>query len=337
MAMVKAFGYGSGSAEVANVLQFHKVDYLAVAYADEGVELRKAGVSLPIMVLNVDEKAFASIIEFNLEPELFSFQILTAFDQFLQRQGLQQYPVHIKLDTGMHRLGFEKEDMRQLLQLLNQNERLAVKSVFSHLAASEDQSEDAFSLRQVAVFEECCQQIKNLLGYHFIRHIANSAAIFRHPELQFEMVRLGIGLYGVDSANHLQLSLQTVATLRTTIAQIRKVKKGDTIGYNRRGQVERDSLIATIRIGYADGYSRRLSNGIGKVYIKGKLAPVIGTVCMDMAMVDVTDVPEAEEGDEVEIFGKAIPVTVLADWCDTNSYEILTGISQRVKRVYIEE
>ncbi len=337
MAMIKAGGYGSGSAEVANVLQFHKVDYVAVAYADEGTELRKAGIRLPVMVLNVDEAAFETIIENNLEPELFSFAIISKFDEYLLQQGIQQYPVHIKLDTGMHRLGFEEGDIPQLISFLQNTNRLAVKSVLSHLAASEAHEEDKFTLHQYEVFARCCNQIEAALGYHFIRHIANSAAIFRHPNIQLDMVRLGIGMYGVDSANEHQLQLQTVCTLKTTIAQLRKVKKEDTVGYNRRGVLGRDSIIATIRIGYADGFSRRLSNGAGFVYLRGKKAPVVGAVCMDMTMVDVTDIDGVQEGDEVEVFGNNIPVQEVAKKCGTIAYEILTGISQRVKRIYIEE
>jgi len=282
MAMIKAGGYGSGSAEVANVLQFHKVDYLAVAYTDEGVELRKAGISLPILVLNVDEAAFEAIVDNNLEPELFSFNILKSFIHYLSKQGIQQYPVHIKLDTGMHRLGFEEKDIPELINVLTSTKNIAVKSVFSHLAASEDEKEDAFTQQQYDIFNRSSNRLQKALKYNFIRHIANSAAIFRHPAIQLNMVRLGIGMYGVDSAYEHQLQLQTVCTLKTTIAQLRWIKSGDTVGYNRRGKVTKDELIATLRIGYADGVSRRLSNGVGNVWIKGKLAPIIGSVCMDL-------------------------------------------------------
>ncbi|NNV55573.1 bifunctional UDP-N-acetylmuramoyl-tripeptide:D-alanyl-D-alanine ligase/alanine racemase [Limnovirga soli] len=337
MVMVKAFAYGSGSAEIAGLLQFHKVDYLGVAYADEGVELRKAGIHLPIMVMNVDEAAFSAITEYNLEPELFSFPIFNAFLQFLQQQGVTKYPVHIKLDTGMHRLGFEAADIPQLQHLLAHNQYMIVQSVFSHLAASEDPNEDAFTQFQAAQFDESCKALEATLGYSFIQHISNSAAIFRNHQLQYNMVRLGIGLYGVESANTNQVALQTVTTLKTTIAQLRQVPTGETIGYNRRGKTTRPSTIATIRIGYADGFSRRLGNGVGKVYINGQLAPVIGSVCMDMTMIDVTDVPQIQEGDTVEIFGKHLPVQQIASWCQTIPYEILTTISQRVKRVYVEE
>lgn len=338
MAMVKAYGYGSGSSEVANVLQFHKVDYLAVAYADEGIDLRKSGIRMPIMVLNVDEAAFEAVVEYNLEPELYSFEILQSFIAFVKHQGIQSYPVHIKLDTGMHRLGFEEKDVDALLEILKENRNsIVVKSALSHLAASEDPGEDAFTKRQVDIFVRCCDRIAAVLPYSFIRHISNSAAIFRHHEAQFDMVRLGIGLYGVDSAAEHQLALQTVATLKTTIAQLRIVKAGDTIGYNRRGKVEQDSLIATIRIGYADGFSRNLGYGIGKVWINGRLYPVIGTVCMDMTMIDVTGAEDIKVGDEVEIFGPNLPIQQVSQWSKTIAYEILTGISQRVKRVYLEE
>ena len=337
MAMVKAFAYGSGSAEVASLLQFHKIDYLAVAYADEGVELRKAGIHLPIMVMNVDEAAFETIIENNLEPELFSFNIFNAFISFLRKNGLQQYPVHLKIDTGMHRLGFEERDMPALLPLLKNNHHVIIMSAFSHLSASEDVNEDAFTTQQSKLFEACCAQLKDTLGYSFIMHLSNSAAIFRRPELQYNMVRLGIGLYGVDSSNEHQLSLQTVATLKTTIAQLRHVAAGETVGYNRRGKTTRDSIIAVIRIGYADGFRRSLGYGNSKVFIHGKEAPVIGTVAMDMTMIDVTDIPNVQEGDEVEIFGKNISVQQVAKWCDTIPYEILTSVNQRVKRIYVEE
>lgn len=337
MAMVKAFSYGSGTAEVARILQFHKVDYLAVAYADEGVELRKAGISLPIMVMNVDEAGFDAIIQYNLEPEIYSFGIYTSFHQFLDKQAIQQYPVHIKFNTGMNRLGFEISDTAELVRMIHRHGTMAVKSLLSHLAASENSSMDEFTRKQVNRFEEAVVVMQNILGYSFIKHIANSAGIFRHPEYQFDMVRLGIGLYGVDSVNEQQLLLQTVITLKSTIAQIREVAKDETVGYNRKGILRRNSRIATIRIGYADGYSRSLGNGNGYMWLKGKRAPVIGNVCMDMTMIDVTDIPGAMEGDEVEVFGKQVPVQELAAATGTIAYEIMTGISQRVKRIYVEE
>lgn len=337
MVMVKAFGYGSGSAEVAKLLQFHKADYLGVAYADEGVDLRKAGLNLPIMVMNAAAEDFENIIQYNLEPEIYSVSIFKAFSSFIAKQGLLQYPVHIKIDTGMHRLGFEEKDMPPLSLLLKNNSYVVVRSVFSHLAASDDSNEDAFTMQQAAVFDQCCNVIQRSVGYTFLKHIANTAAIFKHIKLQYDMVRLGIGLYGIENSSTAQLALLPVSTLKTAIAQLRKVKAGDTIGYNRRGLVEKDSMIATISIGYADGFSRKLGNGAGKVFIHDAEAPVIGNVCMDMTMVDVTHIPQVQEGDEVEIFGNHISVQQMAAWCGTIPYEILTGISQRVKRIYSEE
>jgi alanine racemase len=337
MAMVKAFSYGSGSGEVARLLQFHKVDYLAVAYADEGVELRKAGISLPIMVMNADAAGFDALIEYNLEPEIYSFNIYQAFHHYLLQQGITQFPVHIKLNTGMNRLGFDAPEITALSEQLKANQSMAVKSVFSHLTSSELAEHDDFTNQQAELFNHCCQQIEAALGYSFIKHLANTAAIFRHPHLQYDMVRLGIGLYGVDSANGKDIHLETVATLKSTIAQIRKIKANDTVGYNRKGKVTEDGIIATIRIGYADGFSRKLSNGVGSVYVKGMLAPVIGNVCMDMVMLNITHIPNVQEGDEVEIFGKHLPVQQVAAWCNTISYEIMTSISERVKRVYVEE
>ena len=337
MAMVKAFAYGSGGAEIASILQYHQVDYLGVAYADEGVELRKAGIRLPIMVMNPEENAFDSIIENNLEPELYSFEILHLFDKFLQQEGLQLYPVHIEIDTGMNRLGFSVKDIDSLASALQATSSFKVQSVFSHLAASEEAEQDDFTIHQFDLFDNSAKELQEKLGYHFISHISNSAAAIRHPHLQMDMIRLGIGLYGVDNSGSSALNLQTVATLKSTISQIKYLKKGESVSYNRKGIVEKDSIIATIRIGYADGFPRRLGNGIGKVWIKGKLSPVIGTVCMDMFMLDVTNNPGVREGDDVIIFGSQLPVQTLAQWATTIPYEIMTGVSQRVKRVYFEE
>jgi alanine racemase len=337
MAMVKASGYGSGSAEIANVLQYHKADYLAVAYADEGVELRKANIRLPIMVMNIDEDAFEAVIQYNLEPEIYSKHIFKSFDSFIDKQGLQFYPVHIKLDTGMHRLGFGMNEIDELISLLKNSNRLAVKSVFSHLAAGEDVNEDAFTLFQAERFKKACAKIESAIGYSFIKHLSNSAASFRLPALQFNMVRLGIGLFGINSSGSNKISLQPSTTLKTTVAQIRKVNKGDTVGYNRKGKINTDSIIATLRIGYADGLRRSLSNGTGKVFIRGKFASVVGTIAMDMTMIDITNIPGVEEGDEAEVFGNNISVADVAKSIGTIPYEILTGISQRVKRIYIEE
>jgi alanine racemase len=292
---------------------------------------------MPVMVMNPETITFQSLVEYNLEPEMYSFAILRAFNDYLTLQGIQQFPVHIKIDTGMHRLGFEAADLADLASFLNQNKRLVIKSVFSHLVASENSVHDEFTHQQVHQFNEACDIIKNVTGYSFIKHVSNSAAIFRYPQYQFDMVRLGIGLYGVDSSAERELSLHNVATLRTTIAQIRKVKKGETVGYSRKGLMKRDSIIATIRIGYADGFSRKVGNGVGHVIIKGSPAPVVGSVCMDMTMIDITDIAGVSEGDTVEIFGPNLPVKQLAVWCDTIAYEIMTGVSQRVKREYYEE
>ena len=337
MAMVKAFAYGSGGAEIAGILQYHQVDYLGVAYADEGVELRKAGITLPIMVMNPEENAFDSIIENNLEPALYSFEILHLFDKFLQEEGIQLYPVHIEIDTGMNRLGFSLNEIDKLAAVLQTTAAFKVQSVFSHLAASEEAEQDDFTLQQFDLFNNSAKLLKEKIGYHFIRHISNSAAAIRHPQLQMDMIRLGIGLYGVDNSGASSLSLQTVATLKSTISQIKFLKKGDSVSYNRKGIVDKDSIIATIRIGYADGFPRRLGNGVGKVWINGQLSPVIGTVCMDMFMIDVTNNPGVQVGDDVIIFGSQLPVQILAQWASTIPYEIMTGVSQRVKRVYFEE
>ncbi len=337
MAMVKAFAYGSGGAEIANTLQYQKVDYLGVAYADEGTELRKAGISLPMMVMNAEKETFDTLVTNQLEPVIFSFTMLKEFDGFLKREGIKNYPVHLEIETGMNRLGFAVQQMENLCKDITATSSFRVQSVFSHLAASEDPMQDEFSNRQYDLFVQASAILQKNLGYDFLRHIANSAAILRHPQMQLDMVRLGIGMYGVDSAVSGKLNLQTVATLKSTVAQIRHLTAGETVGYNRKGVIERDSMIATISIGYADGFSRRLGNGAGKILIRGQLAPVIGAVCMDMTMVDVTDIPGVKQGDEVTIFGKEISIQDLANWAGTIPYEIMTGISERVKRVYYEE
>lgn len=337
MAMVKAFAYGSGGAEIANKLQYLKVDYLGVAYADEGVELRKAGISLPMMVMNAEEATFDALVNNNLEPVIFSFQVLKELDKFLKQEGIKNYPVHLEIETGMNRLGFAASDVGKLAREIKFTSSFRVQSVFSHLAASEEASQDEFTNQQFELFKKACEELKEIVGYSFLRHIANTAAILRHPALQLDMVRLGIGLYGVDSAASGKIDLLPVATLKSTIAQIKHLKKGETVGYNRKGILNKDSVIATVSIGYADGYSRRLGNGVGSMWVKGQLAPVAGTVCMDMTMIDATDIPGIKQGDDVIVFGKELPIQDLAALAGTIPYEIMTGISQRVKRVYFEE
>lgn len=336
MAMVKAFSYGSGSFEIANLLQFNKVDYLAVAYADEGVALRQAGITLPIMVMNPDVMAFDTMIDHQLEPEVYSFRILQELEDVLNRKNLEHYPIHIKLDTGMHRLGFNPDEVEKLVEVLKETACVRVNTVFSHLVASDDQELDDFTRLQLRKFEELTNRIQKSLSYPVIRHLANTSAISRWPEAQFDMVRLGIGLYGIDTAYQGTSPLETVTTLKTSISQIRTIMPGETVGYSRRGKLPEGGRIATVKIGYADGYSRALGNGAGKMLVNGKKVPTIGNICMDMCMLDITGV-EASEGDEVIVFNDQITVEELAEQCHTIPYEILTGISQRVKRVYFYE
>lgn len=337
MAMVKAFSYGSGSFEIAHMLQYAGVDYLTVAYTDEGVTLRKAGIKMPIMVMSPDASSFDRMIAWKLEPEIFSMNSLRAFLEMAETLKVTEYPIHIKLDTGMHRLGFVEEELEEMLHIVGQAPQVKVASIFSHLAASEDASFDSFTDEQAANFIKMSERIAASLGYLPIRHLCNSAAIARHKNLHFDMVRLGLGLYGIDGSGVLQSKLKQISTLKTTIAQIKEVKAGETVGYGRKGGTKENTRIATISIGYADGYPRALGNGVAHVLIHGKAAKLVGVVCMDMCMVDVTHIPEAQEGDEVIVFGTELPVTQLAQWSDTISYEIMTGISQRVKRVYVNE
>ncbi|MBK8712596.1 MAG: bifunctional UDP-N-acetylmuramoyl-tripeptide:D-alanyl-D-alanine ligase/alanine racemase [Niastella sp.] len=336
MAMVKAFSYGSGSYEIASLLQHAGADYLGVAYADEGVELRKAGILVPIMVMNTEEAGFDKIIQYNLEPELYSFNILLAFKNYLLQHGIKSYKVHLKLDTGMHRLGFEAAAIPPLCSHLKDAACFQVASVFSHLVGSAEMEHDDFTQFQYESFLQMAREIENVLNYRFIRHIANSAAIKRFPKMQLDMVRLGIGLYGIDRDKVTQSLLKNVTTLKTTISQIRQINKGESIGYSRAAIMPYDGTIATVRIGYADGYPRSLGNGAGKMLVNGQLASVLGSVCMDMLMLDVTGIEVAEE-DEVIVFGEELTVTMLANWANTIPYEILTNISQRVRRVYYQE
>ena len=340
MVMVKAFAYGTGAFEIANLLQFNKVDYLGVAYTDEGVELRKAGITMPIMVMNPDKSSFENLISNDLEPEIYSINQLNAFIKTVRNMSLELkpdlYPVHIKLDTGMHRLGFEAQDLKELIAIIKSSELIKVESIFSHLAGSEDPAHNEFTQYQVKQFDEMSQFILSHLRYPILRHIVNSAGIIRHPAAHFDMVRLGLGVYGVDGSLTIQNDIQHVGILKTTISQIKNVVKGDTIGYGRVGIADNDKTIATVSIGYADGYDRRFSNGVGYMLVNGKNAPVIGNVCMDMTMLDITGI-DAKEGDSVVVFSKDLPIYEIAKKINKISYELLTGISPRVKRIYYEE
>ena len=339
MAMVKAFSYGSGSFEIANILQYHRIDYLAVAYADEGVELRKAGIKVPIMVMNPDEQSYDAIIKHNLEPEIYSFRSMDLLREAIKTNIIPEnkpIKVHIKLDTGMHRLGFIQEEIDKLIDRLNDIKSIYVQSVFSHLASSEDPADDDFTRQQIEGFKQMAAKIREQSDHYIMMHILNSAGISRFPDAQFDMVRLGISLYGIPSIKSDEFYLENVSTLKSTISQIKKISAGETIGYNRKGKAEKEVIIAIIPVGYADGLNRRLSNGKGKIYINGKAAPVIGNICMDMCMVDISDI-DAKEGDDVIIFGKEHPITELSDALETIPYEVLTNISRRVKRVYYHE
>jgi alanine racemase len=339
MAMVKAFSYGSGSFEIANILQFHRVDFLAVAYADEGIELRKAGITMPIMVMNPEEQSYDSMLQYNLEPEIYSFRVLSLFEETLKRSehdSDQPIPIHIKLDTGMHRLGFDPDEVNELIVRIKNNKHLTVKSVFSHLAATDESEHDDFTWQQIKKFNEMSEKIKSHFTYPIMKHILNSAGITRFPDAQFDMVRLGIGLYGIGAGTSEQSQLQNVSTLKTSISQIKNIPANETIGYSRKGIATRDIQIATVPIGYADGLSRKLSGGKGKMIVNGQYAPIIGNVCMDMCMIDITDI-NASENDEVIVFGEAYPITEVAKDVGTIPYEILTNVSRRVKRVYYQE
>lgn len=339
MAMVKAFSYGSGSFEIANILEYHRADYLAVAYADEGVELRRAGISLPIMVMNPEDSGMEAILRHSLEPEIYNFRSLHMLEKAIGSYNLpddQTIHVHLKLDTGMHRLGFEAEDLDKLVQKLKSIPQIKVRSVFSHLVGSDDPDSDEFTGIQIEIFMKMSEQLKHAFPYGFMRHILNSAGISRFPEAQFEMVRLGISLYGIAATPEEQKLLETVTSLKTSISQIKTIRTGDSVGYDRAWVAKKDSTIATIPIGYADGLSRQLSNGRGQMMVSGKLVPVAGNICMDMTMLDITGI-RASEGDEVIVFGEGLPITRLAAAMGTIPYEILTGISRRVKRIYFQD
>ncbi|NLJ82647.1 MAG: bifunctional UDP-N-acetylmuramoyl-tripeptide:D-alanyl-D-alanine ligase/alanine racemase [Bacteroidales bacterium] len=335
MAMVKAFGYGIGDIDIANELQYHKIDYLTVAYADEGIELKNKNIHTPIMVMNPEERSIESILKYQLQPEVYSFRILHLIIQAMEHNPqIPHINVHLKIDTGMHRLGFEKQNLGELLLLLSQNPKIIIESIFSHLAAADDPKEDIFTRQQANLFSECYDIISNHIGYKPIKHITNSIGTIRFPEYQFDMVRLGIGLFGINAFAN-PTKLENVASLRTIISQIKYIKKGDTVGYNREYTAVQNMTLATIPIGYADGFPRSLGKGNGVVLINNQLAKIIGNVCMDMSMVDITHI-QAKEGDTVLIFGKEISIQQVAKTSKRTEYEVLTSISQRVKRVFIQ-
>jgi len=337
MPMVKAFSYGSGSFEIANALQHTHVNYFAVAYVDEGVELRKNGITTPIMVMNPEPQSFEQMLQYNLEPEIFSFSVLEQFANYVSINNKQaSFSIHIKLDTGMHRLGFEEQDVPRLTEKLKHYSFLQVKSIFSHLAASDDATLDDFTNEQITLFDRLSNQIMRTLNYPVLRHICNSGGISRFPNAHFDMVRLGIGLYGVGVNNVEQKQLLNVSSLKTTISQIKQVKAGDTVGYSRKGKITKPTTIATVPIGYADGLNRKLGNGTGHLYVHNKPAPIVGNVCMDMCMIDITNI-NAQEGDEVIVFNSVETLNGLANTLGTISYEVLTSVSARVKRIYLQE
>ncbi|GAB2538247.1 bifunctional UDP-N-acetylmuramoyl-tripeptide:D-alanyl-D-alanine ligase/alanine racemase [Spirosoma aerophilum] len=339
MVMVKAFAYGSGSAEVAQLLQFHRVDYLAVAYADEGVSLRQNGIDLPIMVMNPAPETFATLFEYKLEPEIYSMRLLHEWGHFMQERSASKagpHSLHLKIDTGMHRLGFLENELLGVADFLTGRSEMKVATVFSHLVGADDAQFNLFSRQQYDTFIRATDLLESELGYRPTRHLLNSAGIVRFPEYKLDMVRLGIGLYGVEATQTDQSALQTVGTLRTVISQIKTVSAGESIGYSRRGILNHEARIATLAIGYADGYDRRLGNGVGEVWVNGTRCPTVGNICMDMTMIDVT-AASASEGDEVIIFGAELPITELAQRIDTIPYEILTGVSERVKRIFYKE
>ncbi len=332
--MVKAFAYGAGSVEVSKALQASGlVDYLAVAVADEGVELRRAGITLPIIIMDPEVAAMDLILENNLEPNVYSHQSLKTVIVAAQAKGLEYVPIHIKIDSGMHRLGFYKEDMPWLIDRLNHQKAVRVASVFPHLAGSDEAQFDEFTLSQIKYFDACAEELKEGLNYPIIKHICNSAGIERFSQFQFDMCRLGIGLYGFSFAG---AKLRNVCTLETTILSVKTVKAGETIGYGRHTTLTEDRTIAVIPIGYADGFDRRFSNYGGEVWVRGKRCPVVGNVCMDQAMIDVTGA-DARPGDIVEVFGEHMPLQELADKLGTITYEILTSVSRRVQRIYFYE
>ena len=334
IAMVKAFAYGSGSAEIASLLEYNGVNWFAVAYADEGVALREKGITSPVMVMNPDESVMELIIRYNLEPEIYSNESLTSFIAVVRRYGLLHYPVHIKLDTGMHRLGFDPDDLEAITALITGQPHLRVVSLFSHLSASDDPAHDDFTHRQAGVLTAAAERLGRALGYGFKLHLLNTSGINRFPQYQFDMVRIGIGLYGIG--NYEGVKLMQTGRFVTAVSQVRFVRAGDPVSYGCRGTSEHDREIAVIPVGYADGLRRSLGEGRGSLFINNRRVPVTGTICMDMCMADVTGL-NVRAGDEVEIFGSNISIEEIAVLCNTIPYEILTSIPPRVKRIYVNE
>ena len=334
MAMVKAFAYGAGPAEIAALLEYHRVSYLGVAYVDEGIELRNAGVTLPVMVMSPEFSSSEQIIKYNLEPEIYSFYSLAKFNEVASRHGLVGYPIHIKIDTGMHRLGFIPEEVEELAKKISITESLKVVSVFSHFAASDDPALDHFTHRQAAKFLEAVAKIRQATGYSFLRHICNSAGIARFPQYQFEMVRPGIGIYGIGDFEG--INLKPAGRFKTRISQIKRIPAGEPVGYNCADVSDKERTIGILQAGYADGLNRKLGNRNGSLLIRNTRVPIIGNICMDMCMADLTGL-DAEIGDEVEIFGENISINEIATKCQTIPYEILTSIPGRVRRVFFSE
>jgi Alr-MurF fusion protein len=336
MVMVKAFGYGNGGFEIAKLLEHHKVDYLGVAFADEGITLKNAGIILPIMVLNPESTSFSAIIQYKLEPEIYTLKGLKAFLKIAEKRKLKHFPIHIKLDTGMHRLGFEEENLDELIAVLKDNHFVKIKSILSHMATSDDLKYNDFAISQINLFEKLSSKLMTELQIQPIRHILNTSGISNFPEAQYDMVRLGIGLYGISNDAEEQKYLENVGTLKSIISQIRTITAGESVGYGRRFIADKPSKIATIPIGYADGISRHWGNGVGFITINNQKATIVGSICMDMLMVDITEI-NCKEGDGVIIFGKSPTVVEMAKNLNTIPYEILTSISQRVKRVFYRE
>ncbi|MCQ2960035.1 MAG: bifunctional UDP-N-acetylmuramoyl-tripeptide:D-alanyl-D-alanine ligase/alanine racemase [Bacteroidales bacterium] len=335
MIMVKASCYGNGSYEIANILQHNKVDYLAVAFIDEGVELRNSGITVPIIVMNPEYGMLSKLYDYGLEPNIHNFAVLEEFKQLCTMFPDKTFPIHLKMDTGMARYGFQQHQITDLIAELKTIPNCSITSIFSHLVGSDDSQFDSFTMEQLNLFEKMSSQIMNEFPYPIMRHILNSAGIERFRDYQFDMVRLGIGLYGISFVN--QHNCQHISTLKTFISGIREKANETSVGYSRKGMLKRDSKIAVIPIGYADGFNRKLSNGVGTVLVRGKEVPIVGNICMDATMIDVTDIPDVQLGDEVILFGKDLPITKMAEKIGTIPYEVMTSIDRRVKRVYVFE